>query len=58
MIETIIEGAENVSTLSQQVAHASEEQSSSASQISNNIEAIVNVTNEKRSRNRADCPFF
>ncbi|MDA3860517.1 MAG: methyl-accepting chemotaxis protein [Melioribacteraceae bacterium] len=46
MIGTIIEGAENVSNLSEQVAIASGEQSNSAEQISSNIEAIANVTNE------------
>ncbi len=46
VIEVIIEGAENVSHLSEQVARASEEQSSSAEQISSNIESIANVTNE------------
>ncbi len=46
MIETIIDGAENVTTVSVEVAKASEEQSSSAEQISTNIEAIANVTQE------------
>ena len=46
MIETIIDGAENVTTVSVEVAKASEEQSSSAEQISTNIEAIANVTHE------------
>ncbi len=46
MIETIIDGAENVTNVSVEVAKASEEQSNSAEQISSNIEAIANVTQE------------
>jgi methyl-accepting chemotaxis protein len=45
----IIKGAEEVVDLSVQVAAASEEQSSAAEQISRNIEAINNVTQESAS---------
>ena len=46
VLETIIDGAEVVTGLSAQVAKSSEDQSSSAEQISANIEAIANVTRE------------